>query len=200
MTFRVSFETFLVFLQNKACHQRCKSIHKFFGITCLHTETERSKLSIKLAKVIPISRPMALVCTKKTVTGQVNSTSVITTSHEALHSRKTIYENCTVTDDSQQLVTAKSQTWHNLYDLRCCLLVYPTRLSKLGGLYVPLLFLIIHIFNDSFQTNYLNIYQTDICQMCRVGRIVASSKMTYIVSSGALNSTPINQFWRSIWN
>jgi len=46
--------------------------------------------------------------------------------------------------------------------------MYSTWFSRPGcGLYILLPFL---IFNDSCQTNYFNIYRTDLCQIFKIGR------------------------------
>jgi len=65
--------------------------------------------------------------------------------------------------------------------------------SRPSGLYVLLLFL---IYNDSCQTNYLNIYRTDLRQILQVGRTTAAGDPSEInlllIPQGTLPWQPIS--------
>ena len=68
----------------------------------------------------------------------------------------------------------------------------PAAVNRPSGLYVLLLFL---IYNDSCQTNYLNIYRTDLRQILRVGRTTVAADPSEInlllIPQGTLHD---NQF------
>jgi len=56
---------------------------------------------------------------------QANSTSIITTSHEALHGRKTTYKNCTVTSIwlTTVCISKVSDTTNTVWPSKRCLLI-----------------------------------------------------------------------------
>jgi len=63
-----------------------------------------------------------------------------------------------------------------------------------GGLMFCLRFLFIYFFYDFCQTNYLNIYQTDLHQISRIGRITAAdqrSEASFSIPQGTLPWQPI---------
>ena len=69
-------------------------------------------------------------------------------------------------------------------------LARPDAESRHEGLYVLLPFL---IFNDSWQTNYLKIYQIDLCQIFRVDRPMAvdnQSEISFPIPQGTLPWQP----------
>ena len=66
------------------------------------------------------------------------------------------------------------------------------------------LFYFISIFSDFCQTNYLNIYQTDLHEICRIGRTLAvdeRAEVSFSILQGALphRSSPNSQVWQKLW-
>jgi len=53
------------------------------------------------------------------------------------------------------------------------------RLSRPGGIYFLLLFIYLFTCNDSFQTNHLIIYRTDLRQICRVVAVDDRSEIIF---------------------
>jgi len=50
-------------------------------------------------------------------------------------------------------------------------------------------------FNDFFQPNYFNIYQTGICQICKVGRTMAVGDQSEIGLSIPSSAAMLATFW-----
>ena len=53
--------------------------------------------------------------------------------------------------------------------------------------------------NETFLSNYLNIYRTDLCEICRIGRTLAVDKRSGVIFSSSQGTGGSVAEWLACW-